>query len=899
MLRYILLILIGLASVFSSPAQSIYSYSDTSSYTFSFAPSKRTANNKVLNQLALAHLKIPEKTTLHYDFAWRVNINYSQNDSLFVMMDIRTLGFRGDYKIKDFDISHLLMPANYNITLTVKDQRLETIIEKREWFVLDEGMVRLATFPDSLWSDGLTVSLKFNEISYSDSDYRKLELELSAIRDYYASGSLLETLTDRIQQKRKETKSLEEAFNLYVTGSKGLYLIDQSFNLPSVTVPGIDPLTIAPKLKILSYSFNEYTEFIRQQSLQLFTGNIYQKLAQGYINSITGANLLSRNVDYYSSPFYYRLYSNSITASQVAKTGNILGAEARRRMYKRPDMATLSRYIMVYYLEEGDKLLRENRYQEAVDLLSGALKFRNNIPHRQLSDTLDGRLAKARNGLMLSYAEIIRKALDKNLVSLAENYLNEVENYMIKYRITNDEARQFEEVYLRMASIHTQLGNNALSRADYQGALSEFTKALENLNGNQNATRVNAESGLQVAVRQLYNKHIDSAFALMSAGRLMEAEMALQRGEDFGAGFSSFYPDKVAVQEIRYGIAFRRYNQLMAVAEPSSTDNAFDKVSLLIQARELLTEYHIPDELRLDSIIYRAGMPVVKSVFNKGKAEYWSSEPDSALVYMKKANDLAIRLGLERYPEVGQEYGQLHTLVGETVCNKAKGQYNSLMNQATGLFRENKYNEGIELLNKARELVYEKATCGLTTLPLNQLTEKYQNPLKWNKLVIEAFNNLQQKNYREAAELIQKAEDIYSYYHLDTLHIANVGYYDLAMKSEDKELIKHACGYLISRSKPDQAFLLLDRLRLLGSTTEETGDLQEAVARNLGNRDIAETPDLNVRLMIDNYTKGDKFYTRFVQVYRYYTRAAEEPPIQRTIGIIKDKVQSVKILPNR
>jgi len=620
MLRYILLILIGLAFFTDTFAQAIYSYSDTASYTFSYTPGKRTANNKVLNQLALAHLKIPEKARIRYEFAWRVNINYSQNDSLFVMMDVRTLDISGDNRIKDFDITSLLQPSDYNITLTIRDQRAETILEKRDWFVLDEGMARLASFPDSLWGEGITFSLRFNEISYSEKDYRDLELELSAIRDYYASGSLLETLSDRIQRLRKETKSLEDAFSLYVTGSKGLYLIDQSYNQSSVTVPGSDPLKIASKYKILAYSFGEYSDFIRREPLKLYTGNLYNKLAQGYINSITGANLLSRNVDYYSSPFFYRLFSNTITASQVARTGRLLVAEAGRRKYKDPDMATFSRYILGYYIEEGDMLLKENRYQEAVDLLSGALKFRNNIPHRQLSDTLGQRLAKARKGLMLSYAEIIRKALDKNLVSLAENYLAEVENYIVKYKITNDEAGEFGEVYLRMAGIHTQLGNNALAKEDYPAALSEFTKALDNLNGTQNTIRINAEGGLQVAVRKLYNKHIDSAYALMSADRLNEAEMALQRGEDFGAGYPAFYPDKATVQEIRYGIALRRYNQLMEKVESPLTDINADRVDILLKARLLMTEYHIADEVRLDSIIYREGMPVVKNYFTvKGK----------------------------------------------------------------------------------------------------------------------------------------------------------------------------------------------------------------------------------------------------------------------------------------
>ncbi|MGE5317277.1 MAG: hypothetical protein ACM3ME_04720 [Chloroflexota bacterium] len=885
--RLIFFLLYIICSFGELTAQTIFERVDTSSYVFKFIPYQRTANNKVLNQLALAHLKIPDKTKLIYSFRYRVSINYSQNDSLYIFLDVSTLNIKGDNKIRDYDIASLLKPAEFKISYTLENPIEGIIFERRLAVNLENDIAMIGSFPDSLWKEGTRINLNIDEIKFSEDDFRQLELELASIRDYYSSSSLIDTLFKEVQNSRKTTPELFDAARVYITGVRGLYLLDQSFDNVSPIVPGADPLKNKERKRILRYNFAEFNDYVVNKKSPLIIGNPYITLSYSYIESVLSANKLSQQVDYYSSPFFYKLFSNTVVASQFLEAKQIISQTAVNRIKKSPDFRIVSTEILRRYLYESNKLLLEKRYAEAIDLLTGARKFKNLNPYGTAKENIETKLAEARKGLIFSYTEIIQKSLDKNLVSLASSYLTEVENFINKYGITNEEFGPFREVYIRMADIHTQLGNNALVSNDFNKALTEFTTALELLNGYDSSVKYRAENGLNIAVRSLYNKELSAVYKLIAKGDHEAAYQQLMIARKFAEGFPDFYPEKSEIDTLMSSIASLKFNGIIDDIKDIVEANNED-IDKLVEARELAVKYNIYNTSVLDTLIYKKGMPWLNNLFAKGKVEYWDSQIDSALYYSNYAFNMAERLGLERLPEIILQHNKLTQLAGETFCDQAKGEFNSLMNQVLINFKDNKFNEGLSISDKARELVYLKATCGLTTAPINSILDEYKYALRWNSMVNEAFSLLREKKYLESSDLIQQAEALYSYYHLDSLKIGNVGYFDLAKKSNDKALIRHAIGYMLNKREPDKALILLDKLKQEGVLAIEAENLQEAVARNLGIRDINETPDLKVRVMLNSYTNNDRWYSKFESVYRYYTKSSTQPFVDKSLDAISD-----------
>jgi hypothetical protein len=876
-----------------STAQIIYEHSDTSRFRFSYAPFEKSVNNKVLNQLALAHLKIPEKTSFDYLFRYRVSINYSQNDSLYVLMDVKSLQVNGDKIIRDFDIQRLLQPSSFNISLLISDPNADSILFRAKDVIMDDGIVTIASFPDSLWRDGLQVNLNIHSISFTEPDYRRLELELTAIRDYYASASLSDTLLKRVQKARRNTNSLNEVVKTYVSGIKGLYLLEQSVDVPSQIVPGSDPLKTSKRINILKYNVDEYISHIISSQKILMVGNVYKTFADAYIESLKEANKLSQQVDYYSSPFFYKLYANSITSSQLYYLEKLFRKELKRRKTGVLDAKILTHYILVGYMKESQRLIKEDRYLEAVDLLTGAVKLKNLSPYDQLSEEIESALAEARKGLVFSYTQIIQKSLDKNLLSLAEKYLAEVEKYIVKYNMSNTETSPFRELYIRMAGIYLQVGNNSLQKPDYYTALNDFTKSLELLNGYESIVKNRALDGQLIAVRAIYNNNISVVEKHISDGNIEEAEFKLRVNEEFASQYLQFYPDKTYVHELRSQIASLKFKNII-----HKVNNDYPRlvneetISALIDAIELANQYNLTNKVLADTLSYRIGLPYLTELLQRGKLKYYASEPDSAIFIANKAMTLASRLELNNDFRISNKYNELIEMSKETFCSQSKGEYLSKINQAEEFFKQNKLTLGIEKANEAREFAYLKATCGLNTAPVNALTEKYKHQIRWSNLVTQAFKLLEENKFIESADLIQQAESIYSYYKLESVGLANIGYYDLAMKSDNSQMIKHAITYMLNRSGADHALTLLERLREAGCTTVDSETVQESVARTIAIRDKAEIPDLNVNLMLRTYTKENEWYAKFRNVYLYYTRSSDSR-IDRSIEKISTGIKNI------
>lgn len=872
MLRTCSAILFLFTFISSGLAQSIYEQSDILEYTFMFQPYERTTNNKVLNQLALAQLKIPEKTSFIFHYKYKLSIGFSNDDQLHVFLDITPLGIDGHKQLRDFDLEPLLIPSEFSVSYVVMGPDRKIIIKSREKVVTDDGIVRLTSFPDSLWQNGTTAELEVFDIQFTESDYRKLELELFAIRDYYAAAALTDTITSRIQKVRKASPEFYSAVSSYITGLKTMYLLGQSVNTTTVTVPGNDPMRLKAKNGIALYTLKEYLEYIKAGHKTPLHGDLYLNFAHAYMLSMIDAEKLSRSVDYYSSPFFYRLYTNSFSSAQLIEAAAFIQKELLQRGYSPMDEKRIMQKLLQSYLKRSKELCASGKYLEAVDLLSGAVRMLSIAPTGTGNLLLSTELEKARSGLIYSYTEIVQKALDKGLTSLADKYLSEVMIYTEKYNIINDAKGPFRMLYARLADLKIQYGHKYLDQHAYQSALNEFTSALSLIEDNDGPVKERASNGQIMAVRAMYSLYLEEVKALAFKNNYQEASDKLHDAERFAAQYPGFHPDKETISQLQrdiYGIRYQWIKDRLAFNQNEITKL---EIAYLAECYELIDIMQPWQDDHLDSLSLNIGLPYIQKLFSKARLKYWASEADSALFYGNMANDVANKLRLNYLEIVKEQHEKLILMVKETYCSQATGDFTSLLNQAEAFFRENKYQPGLLKTAEARELVYEKSNCALTTQPINQLLHKYEHPLRWDKLVHEAFQNLQPGKYIEAANLIWQAESLHSFYRLDTLGIANIGYFDIAMKSDNTEMLRHAFSNELSKGNPERAFKLLERLRQLGYSAEASTDLQETIGRILAQRDIAETPYLNAKVMLNTYTSGNKWYAKFETVYRYYTR---------------------------
>jgi hypothetical protein len=196
----------------------------------------------------------------------------------------------------------------------------------------------------------------------------------------------------------------------------------------------------------------------------------------------------------------------------------------------------------------------------------------------------------------------------------------------------------------------------------------------------------------------------------------------------------------------------------------------------------------------------------------------------------------------------------------------------SLIKQIDDLYSNNRFGSADPLIAEARELIFSRSYCGLSTTDLNVILKKYANSVRWNKMHQSALELIEQGNFTEGIDLLQQAEAIFNHYRLDSLGLMNSGLFELSVNSLQMPLLKYSTEYFITRNKPDQALELLEKLRLTGIPAIEAVQLQESLARVIAKRDLEITSAPEPKTMLKIYTGGEKWYKRFAEAYQYHLK---------------------------
>ncbi|MFH1120156.1 MAG: hypothetical protein V1775_10040 [Bacteroidota bacterium] len=859
--------------------QSIYSLQRDDSWQFKFSTSRKSDlyTNLILNQLALAHQKIPEKTTVTFFFNYGVSVGFQQGNLLDVSLSLTPSICTGDVEVRDFDLQNLLIPAScyFRIAL-IHPVKGEVFSLSRDQFPLSDLLAgsTIASFPDSLWSQGCRIDVGFRGFRFDELSFKRIERELFAIRDYDAAASMADTLEKRIRQARRRLHTPQEAFRTYVLCNKAVYLLDQAINTTTEIVPGNDPRGLRSKFPVIKYQFIDLVNFYISEGIAgPLSGNSYLNQAIGFGDALTDALKLSQRVDYYSSPIYYRLYANSISAGQLVEAAKSIGNFAESRGFHAVNFSMISERIVEEYIKRGKLLMQDGRFAEAVDILTSGIRFCDVNPTVVLPEKLISALDKARKGLTDSYIRIVRKALDNNLPALADKYLAEaLQNATGNNNLNAADSAGFAGLYAVLTGKNIQAGNNYLNNKNFQEALSEFDKAYAVASRFElHESIVLAEDGLKKAVHGIYRKLFEKSEMALNDGNPELAAARLSEALEFTDGYAMYQPDPVTIDSLRRKIALVSYKALVqSAAEMVKVSDFENAVSVLLQASAISCDQSISHTALYDSIAVEAGNARAISLLSEGRLKLWAGEPEEALELAGEVMRLISMLGPGSKPEINVQYASLMVMADESLCSRVKGELNSLISRASENFSQNKFSEAARLVMAARELIYSRAGCGITTVELNKLTSKYQHPVNWNDMVKKATTLISNGDFLQGIEMIQQAGAVFNHYRLDTLGLVNTGLFELAMASEHLPLIRHATGHYITRDGYEQALKLLGRLRSLGELSEATVELQESLARVLADRDVAETSVVDLKAMLKAYTGGDKWYKRFASVYRYH-----------------------------
>ncbi|MGV8114006.1 MAG: hypothetical protein AB2L17_14010 [Lentimicrobium sp.] len=858
--------------------QTIYTAGREGAWQFGFSATGNANryNNQIINQLALAHRKIPEKTTFTFFYRADIEVRYGQGNMLDVVLTFHPSVCSGDVQMRGFDLSPVLIPAQMKCRI-VLEHPVNGVIHQSDEMLLRTDSLRLprevVSIPDSLWREGCLVKAELMHFGFDAESYARAEKELFYIRDYEAASAMADTLDKRIRAARVTRHTVAGAFAISVYAGKTVRLLREASAVHSLILPGKDPMGLAEKQRIAAYKAGELNAYLLQQGAKgPGTGNVYQNLGSGYARQLEDALRLSQKVDYYSSPFFYRLFANGISASQLVRLKELAEVYTGSRNLPDPDWGRLSREMISAYLLKSNELIAGDRFAEAVDLLSAGVKFCSVNPAAGLPDTLARRLKEARSGLTAAYTRVVKKALKSNLPVIAEKYLAEAEQYVLKYSLDDGDATGLTSLYQQMADMYIANAGGLLQKGHYGGALSELGKARQLFTQRQGIEPGPAySSSLKKAVDGRFDEMLGLTKALLQKGNYHLAGQSLDDALGFARSYPVYLPDMTLVDSLRRAIAGQAYHALLAAAWQDKLDrNKEQFIRNTTEAALTARNAGLEHVAMFDSLVRGGVVPFLNELYSTGRLKLWAGEPEEALGYSQKASQLADIMGITQLPALKAQQDELIRLADESLCSRIRGELESLVGEASALLQQNRFDQASAVILEARELIYSRSYCGLNTQGLNRVTEEYRHPVRWNEMHRTALQQIAEGDYTEGIRKLNEAEALFTHYRLDTLGLVSSGLFELAMATDELRLIDYATGYFITRGHYDKALQLTERLRSSGMVADAARTHLESLGRGLALRDLSETGQVDDKLMLKVYTGGNKWYRRFTEVYRFH-----------------------------
>jgi tetratricopeptide (TPR) repeat protein len=877
------LLLLFLLSTFALAVngQTIYSMDKEGSFEIfykSYGNNSRY-NSKIINQLALANRKVPDKTSFTFLYNFNTSISYNLENQLEATIVLTPSICTGDVFVYGFDLSKVLVPAFCNVSFRlmhpVEGEKWAATQQKVKLLDLEQGII-IGTFPDSLWAEGSRAEVKIVQFEFSEKTYAIAERELYLIRDYVAAAALADTLEARLKSARLRVHTPESAVQTLIFGAKSLLLLHEACAIRSIIIPGKDPMRLNEKFRASAFRYNDLLPYLQRNIITTsLTGNLYRKTGDAYARVLRDALSLSQKTDYYSSPFFYRLYTNCITTGQLLSIKNQLDQFIGNRLKEGWNTRHLSLSTDKAVLGLANQLMAEDRYAESVDILSSAIKMAKANPFVPVSDTINQRLAIARNGLTASYIRVVRKSINKNLSGLAENYLDEADRYSEKYQMSAFRLNELPPLYEQLADLYIRKGLSQLSSGDYALALSEFEQAKRIADNHEGVQMSLAyRKGVNEAAGMMFRQQADLISQLIVRGQLDQADNKLDEALAFASAYPVFRPDLTLTDSLRRSIAGLRYSSfLLAASELQKARQADGAMTRLLSATDLAKEFNLSHLVMYDTLITRIALPYINELYSKGRLKLWAGEPEQALHLVQEASQLGLRLNVAHYSVLQQQYSDLQQQAESLACSRIRGELTSLIGQAEDLLFNNHFDDAAQKIAEARELIFSKSYCGLSTTELNQRTAPFLNRVRWNTLHAEALELIGSGGLNEGIEKLQQAEVLFNTFRLDTVGLINTGLLALSMDSDNRELIDYTIGYLMARNRFDDALSLVEKLRMSKVSASETVNFQQSLARGLANRDKSELGEVPLKTMIKFYTSGDKWYKTFIDGYSFHIKS--------------------------
>lgn len=743
-------------------------------FQYAYLISKSTTTNPFLTQFLSQFSKKTGISDPYFKLSIRANLNTSQvNTSQYqIHCSIIKDSIQGNTNYWGFDIGKQLFPSNIELTVSTKMNNklqqypLQGFIQGQNailgrLFIEDTLLLKSPPFIsditlnfDQQWIDEVLLQMKAIEtyksadslFTHWDSTLNLINIEkteLLPLLDFELDGLILE-ITDfnnlNIINRLNLSQSNPHQFGSKITsinikaGQKQVILNESLMNIDQRFI--LDARKYKEKGNIL-LAINSYNKALEYHRYNIVAMNELAKLYYE-IGNLEACAILVKQL-------FTTTYPDESQYSKCIETGNIL--------YKK-------------IVNQGNDMLVAQNYSQAIKIYQIGSLFCDSIQEPICDGSHLLGIKNAKNGIYLSYINVIEKAVQKNLVVIAQNYATEAHHYQQLNKNEIPDDSKLQNLVDIIISKQLFLSNKYIQHAQFLDALTSLESA--DSIGRQfrsdfslpilNSYRSKAANG---GLIQITNE-IETA---VKSNDPYIAQKWVNQATDFKNKYQNYITDSTSLIDANKHFKSLDYQNLIAIGNQlyrlDFFQNALSKYS---EAKELQLKYKIPPLSNLDSIISAMSKPLILDYLSIARQSIWGNNFSAATVNMAKADTLVRANFMANDTSITQIVMSTKELFYKQQCLYLQNNYQNYFTIYQTFFKQKRYSESLQYLDSMNLIYASKNSCNIE----NKLTEK---ELNFVKIASQYQQKIQDARY--LISIHKTDEALSSYFSANALYTAN------------------------------------------------------------------------------------------------------------------------------
>jgi hypothetical protein len=835
----------------------------------------KSINNKILNIIASSVGKPVGQTILSYQMKEYDQITRN-GGKLTVSVEIGNFVLAGDYKYKGFSINSYLLPELINIACQFSNTEAN-LSENKEFkslkLIMGKPLVKFNqndTLRSGLYKIGLTnISLDFSE-----NDFKKLDDYVALIDDYYNADAHLLIIESELEKIRTDTLELLETFRQQTIDNVGaINKIKAERYQSKLDLDSYDPVGLVPHLGKTEQKNKDIKKQVEYTLSNMHEAYYFKGMDWlNWNNPLKAAGLFKKSVQVkplYAPP-HYQL---ALMDFDLKKYQPVLDTCAKINGKMKPDTDTryntvrLAEKVITIYIDSVKGFIARNGFDEGFRLLESTIAWSKKIEGVKTFAEFDELYA-------ILYRNVYQKLINEAKIKIESNDLDGC-------HILADSAGQLRQTHTQFYIDATP--ENEVMNLLYQAWVAQGKKALE-------------ESKPDAAL-----------YAFDKATEICKKYSAVECSQELNNLAFQCHSDK--------------YQQLLEALPPVLSEAYADSALALLESAE---KYRLKWELKqlpqAEKYYLQAYQIKYDGLINEGDRAYKQQKAREALAFYKSAMEISKRVKIQPNAEwelknknatklfiiqtceqgisfaellqIGKA-GQLYQLASDMAtgnklaedgevkkaldelaaaldqgeCSKAWHEYNIEIGSANRLIEQKEFLKANGVLDKAMRIARLNFKCNLIDTAASRRMNDIAAICKYEKLMNKINPTLEQKGFAQAIDYYLAATDFFSDSCSNKFGITHKLPFDFIFTSQYTGLIESGVKYYTRQGDPAKALKLLDELYRRNYEPMWAKECQTELGAQLARYDYQANPNIDAKLKVLDYTRGDKWYNNLKKAY--------------------------------